>query len=188
MDAKQALAWVKKCGIAVESARATVPSLPQVVAGEPLRGSWWAHPKGNDIFRLSRAIRRSPDVLVCLAGGWENYLRPSADVARPRFIRRTIFQAETCSLERSAHACGQAQVTGHSISRLGADRSPASRTEADRERGCFTIGGRPVTFELNMNMPPNKCAPANRRYGFSARSGIRSNYSASKMPNNSAHF
>jgi len=65
MNAKQALAWVKKCGIAVESARASVPSLAQVVAGEPLRGSWWAHPKGNEIFRLSRAIRNSPNVLVC---------------------------------------------------------------------------------------------------------------------------
>ena len=65
MNTKQALAWVKKCGIAVESARATVPSLAQVVAGEPLRGSWWAHPKGNDIFLLSRTIRRSPDVLTC---------------------------------------------------------------------------------------------------------------------------
>ena len=65
MNAKQALAWVKECGIAVESARASVPSLAQVVAGEPLRGSWWAHPKGNDIFLLSRAIRSSPDVLVC---------------------------------------------------------------------------------------------------------------------------
>ena len=65
MKAKQALAWVKKWGIAVESARASVPSLAQVIAGEPLRGSWWAHPKGNEIFLLSRAIRRSPDVLVC---------------------------------------------------------------------------------------------------------------------------
>src|ERR1700719_845638 len=65
MKEKQALAWVKKCGIAVESARATFPSLAQVVAGEPLQGNWWAHPKGNDIFLLSRAIRRSPDVLVC---------------------------------------------------------------------------------------------------------------------------
>jgi hypothetical protein len=65
MNAKQALAWVKKCGIAVESARAGVPSLAQVVTGEPLRGSWWAHPKGNAIFLLSRAIRNSPDVLVC---------------------------------------------------------------------------------------------------------------------------
>jgi hypothetical protein len=66
MNAKQALAWVKECGIAVESARTgSVPSLAQVIAGEPLGGSWWAHPKGNEIFRLSRAIRGSPDVLVC---------------------------------------------------------------------------------------------------------------------------
>src|ERR1700736_1320209 len=27
--------------------------------------SWRAHPKGNEIFRLLRAIRSSPDVLVC---------------------------------------------------------------------------------------------------------------------------
>ena len=65
MNAKQALAWVKECGIAVESAHASVPSLAQVVAGEPLRGSWWAHPKGKEIFRLSRSIRSSPDVMVC---------------------------------------------------------------------------------------------------------------------------
>src|SRR3989442_6321366 len=65
MQAKQAIAWIKKCGIAVESARAGVPSLAHVVAGAPIWGSWWAHPKGKDIFRLSRVIRRSPDVLVC---------------------------------------------------------------------------------------------------------------------------
>ena len=65
MNAKQALAWVRECGIAVESARASVPSLAHVVAGKPLRGSWWAHPKGNDIFQLSRSIRDSSDVLVC---------------------------------------------------------------------------------------------------------------------------
>src|SRR6185295_14128137 len=65
MKAKQAVAWIKKCGIAVESARAGVPSLARVVAGGPIRGSWWAHPKGHDIFLLSRVIRRSPDVLVC---------------------------------------------------------------------------------------------------------------------------
>ena len=65
MNAKQALAWIKECGIAVESARASVPSLAQVVTGKPLRGGWWAHPKGNDIFRLSRSIRSSPNILVC---------------------------------------------------------------------------------------------------------------------------
>ena len=65
MNAKQAIAWVKKCGIAVESAHASVPSLAQAVTGEPVKGSWWAHPKRNDIFRLSRSIRNFPDVLVC---------------------------------------------------------------------------------------------------------------------------
>jgi len=91
MNAKQALAWVKKCGIAVESARASVPSLAQVVAGEPLTGSWWAHPKGNEIFILSRAIRSSPDVLVCRFGRWKNYLRPSASLARPCQVGRPVF-------------------------------------------------------------------------------------------------
>jgi hypothetical protein len=65
MNAKQAVAWVEECGIAVESARAKVPSLVQLIVGEPVRGSWWAHPKGNEILRLSRAIRSSPDILVC---------------------------------------------------------------------------------------------------------------------------
>ena len=65
MNAKQALAWVKECGIAMESARASVPSLAQVIVGEPVRGSWWAHPMGSDILRLSRSIRSSPDILVC---------------------------------------------------------------------------------------------------------------------------
>jgi len=65
VQAKQAIAWVKKCGIAVESARAGVPSLAHVVAGAPIGGSWWAHPKGEEIFLLSRVIRRSPDILVC---------------------------------------------------------------------------------------------------------------------------
>jgi hypothetical protein len=65
MKPKQALAWIKECGIAVESARASVPNLAHAVAGEPIRGSWWAHPKGKDIFMLSRAVRRSPDILVC---------------------------------------------------------------------------------------------------------------------------
>src|ERR1700720_1446225 len=89
MNAKQALAWVKKCGIAVESARARVPSLAQVVAGERLKGSWWAHPKGNEIFRLSRAIRSSPDVLVCrLVDGKISYIHRRLWPAVVRLVDR----------------------------------------------------------------------------------------------------
>ncbi|HJT82253.1 MAG TPA: hypothetical protein VJ719_13740 [Chthoniobacterales bacterium] len=65
MTASEALEWVEKCGIAVESARVSLPNLVQLITGEPPRGSWWGHPRADQILRLSRAIRRSPDVLVC---------------------------------------------------------------------------------------------------------------------------
>jgi len=65
MTAKQAIAFVKRHGIILESARGPVPSLAATVAGEPLRGNWWSHPKGKKIFHLSRAVRESADILVC---------------------------------------------------------------------------------------------------------------------------
>ncbi|MGH9658992.1 MAG: RNA methyltransferase, partial [Bryobacteraceae bacterium] len=65
MTPKQALAFVKASGVVRESGRGPVPSLADAIAGAPIRGSWWAHPKGNEIFLCSRAIRESADVLVC---------------------------------------------------------------------------------------------------------------------------
>lgn len=65
MTPKQALSFVEKKGIALESARGPVPSLAETIAGEAMRGSWWAHPKGKTIFACSRAIRNSKDVLTC---------------------------------------------------------------------------------------------------------------------------
>ncbi|HWM24769.1 MAG TPA: hypothetical protein VNP98_08090 [Chthoniobacterales bacterium] len=65
MTTKQVLGFVEKSGIALESARGPVPSLAQTIAGEAIRGSWWAHPKGKTIFACSRAIRSSKDVLTC---------------------------------------------------------------------------------------------------------------------------
>ncbi len=75
MTPKQALALVATHGVVLESARGPVPSLAEAVAGEPIRGSWWAHPKGNEIFVCSRAVRESADVLVCrLVGGKVTYV------------------------------------------------------------------------------------------------------------------
>ena len=65
MTPKQALAFVKTNGVVLESGRGPVPSLAEAIAGKPIRGSWWAHPKGHEIFLCSRAVRESPDVLVC---------------------------------------------------------------------------------------------------------------------------
>jgi hypothetical protein len=43
---------------------ARFPSLVGLVVGEPVRGSWWAHPKGKEIFRAANDISDEPDVLT----------------------------------------------------------------------------------------------------------------------------
>ena len=66
MTAAQALAFVERHGVVLEAAqRGAIASLAEAVAGEPIRGSWWSHPAGHAIFAATRAVRASPDVLVC---------------------------------------------------------------------------------------------------------------------------
>jgi hypothetical protein len=65
MTARQALAFIRKHGVVLEAAQGPGPSLAEVIAGEPVRGSWWSHPKSHEIFAVTRAIRESDDVLVC---------------------------------------------------------------------------------------------------------------------------
>lgn len=60
-----ALAFIKEHGVVLESGRGSVPSLSQAVAGESISGSWWGHPKARAIFRTTRAVRDSADILVC---------------------------------------------------------------------------------------------------------------------------
>jgi hypothetical protein len=61
----QALAFVRKHGIVLQAARGPVPSLAEAIAGGPIRGSWWGHPKAKAIFDAAEAVSDSPDVLVC---------------------------------------------------------------------------------------------------------------------------
>lgn len=65
MTPKQGLAFVARHGIVLQAARGPVPSLAEAIAGGPIRGSWWGHPKGREIFRVADAISASDDVLVC---------------------------------------------------------------------------------------------------------------------------
>jgi hypothetical protein len=61
---KEAVAFVKQRGIVLESAAGSVPNLAAHIAGGPIRGNWWGHPKSREIFALTRAIRDRDDVLL----------------------------------------------------------------------------------------------------------------------------
>jgi len=65
MTSRQALAFIRKHGVVLEAAQGPVPSLAAVIAGGPVGGSWWSHPKSHEIFAVTRAIRDSEEILVC---------------------------------------------------------------------------------------------------------------------------
>ena len=65
MTTREALAFIRKHGVVLEAAQGPIPSLAEAIAGERVRGSWWSHPKSQQIFAVTRAVRDSDDVLVC---------------------------------------------------------------------------------------------------------------------------
>ncbi len=65
VSARDALAFVEREGIVLQSARGRVPNLAEFVAGERIRGSWWGHAKGKEIFHAVNRVADSGEVLVC---------------------------------------------------------------------------------------------------------------------------
>jgi hypothetical protein len=65
MTAVEALAFVKEHGVVLLSAKGPRPRLTETIAGEPIKGSWWGHPKSHQIFAILEVVTESEDVLVC---------------------------------------------------------------------------------------------------------------------------
>ena len=65
MSPEEAISFIERHGIVLASAKGPVPSLAATLVGEPIKGSWWAHPKGHQIFSTFEAIADSPDILSC---------------------------------------------------------------------------------------------------------------------------
>jgi hypothetical protein len=57
------LAKLKEFGLLLET-DAKLPSVSGLVAGEPVRGSWWSHPRSHGIFAVLQEIVDHKDVLV----------------------------------------------------------------------------------------------------------------------------
>jgi hypothetical protein len=71
---RQVLEELKAHGILLT----TDPKLPSVcamLAGEPVRGSWWAHPESHAIFRVLTELAAHPDVQVAkLVSGKDTFI------------------------------------------------------------------------------------------------------------------
>lgn len=65
MDIQEALDFVRAQGVVLVSAQGPAPRLTDAIAGAPVQGSWWGHPKGKQIFAVLDALGDSPDILTC---------------------------------------------------------------------------------------------------------------------------
>jgi hypothetical protein len=65
MSAADALAFIEEHGVVLVAGKGPVPRLVEVILGEPIKGSWWAHPASHGIFAVLQAVEGSEDLLVC---------------------------------------------------------------------------------------------------------------------------
>jgi hypothetical protein len=108
MSPRQALAFVRKHGVVLEAARGPVPSLADAIAGEAVRGSWWSHPRSQEIFQITRVVRDSEEVLVCrLVEGKITYVHrrlwPAVVRLAKRFPRKNLAQVREVHTATGSH-------------------------------------------------------------------------------------
>jgi hypothetical protein len=73
------VSFVAAHGVVLVSGKGGAPRLSDAIAGEPVRGSWWAHPAGKRIFDALQLVAASPDIVVCrLAGGRQTLVHRAA--------------------------------------------------------------------------------------------------------------
>jgi hypothetical protein len=65
MTADEAISFIQVHGVVLASAKGPVPRLTEAIVNQPIKGSWWAHPKSRQIFAVLQAVADSEDVLVC---------------------------------------------------------------------------------------------------------------------------
>ena len=62
---EDALRFVERHGVVLVAAKGRAPRLTEAIAGERIKGSWWAHAQSHRIHALLAAVTECDDVLVC---------------------------------------------------------------------------------------------------------------------------
>jgi hypothetical protein len=57
------MAVLREHGMLLASAKGPIPNVAELVVGEPIRGSWWAHPRSHEIYAVLTELEDSPEVV-----------------------------------------------------------------------------------------------------------------------------
>jgi hypothetical protein len=145
----EALAFVRTHGLVLESGTGPVPSLAAAVAGGPIRGSWWAHARGREIFAVTRAIRDCPDVLVCrLVDGKITYvhrhLLPALVRLSKRFPQTRLAQIREVHTVSGKHVAEEVRFPAWVSREIAAQASDLDEETALRQLGTWCTKGKPI--------------------------------------------
>ncbi len=141
MRIEEAMKIIKHHGVVLEAAKGPVPNLAELVAGERIRGSWWGHPQGQQIFLLTRSIREMQDVLVCrLVEGKITYVHRRLWPALARLADH--FEKERLAAIREVHtAMGKHKVQTTNFSDWVPPRVLKEAEELTEDEALSQLGG-----------------------------------------------
>ncbi len=140
MTPRQAAAFVRKHGVVLESAAGPVPSLAVAIAGGPIGGSWWSHPRSHEIFEITQTIRGSEDVLVCrLVNGKVTFVHrrlwPALVRVAKRFPKKQLAQVHEVHTDSGRHVAMEVAFPKWVPAEVTAEASQLSEEEAIRKLG-----------------------------------------------------
>ena len=162
-EAKRALAFVKRHGVVLVSARGSVPCLVEAIAGGPVRGSWWAHPKAHSIYGVLEVVCDSRQVLVCrLVGGKVTLVHRRLWPALVRLADR-LPKIGLAAVRQEHTARGSHRVVRTAFPRWVPDgvlrQGRRMRREAAEKALGAAIGPSNETAGLNATSSPGRDAP-----------------------------
>ena len=141
MTADEAMSIVREHGVVLASAKGPVPRLAEIIAGESIKGSWWAHPKSHEIFAIFQEVGESPGHPGLSPRQWKG------DLCSPPALAG--FGSSGAPLPGKSARAGASRTYSFGPScqprtflpEVGATRSYRSGSAAEREGGLQRLGG-----------------------------------------------
>jgi hypothetical protein len=139
----EAIEFVKAHGVVLESASGPAPALAAAIAGGAIKGTWWSHPQGREIYALTRAVRDCPDVLVCrLVEGKITYVHRRLWAALVRVSKR--FPAAHFARVGEEHTSSGKHVSEETLFPAWVSKETTDRASQLEEQSALDALGRAV--------------------------------------------
>ena len=167
MSADAALAFIEAHGVVLVGARGPVPRLVEAIAGEPIEGSWWAHPASPRIFAVLQALEETGELLLC------RLIEGKVTVVHRRLWPALVRLAHRFTPQQLAQIKQEHTDSGKHINRIvdfphwvpGSVRAAAHElndAEAERMLSAVFAHGRPRTAARRTTRPRARAAASRK--------------------------